>query len=187
MTTTMKTAMNKNGYYYDMETNTLHITKAFDRKRLTYGSEEYKIVRELKNYCDGLKIEAHSRATKEKPLSYEMMKKFIRILPTAKADLEEMERQQKMSVAFKSPYKFMERWFNEKYPYYKEMLVKSDNGEVEWDVLALIRQAQEQAKETSEADAETIETAEETVETTEKIVEIMPAANTEPAEQKAAS
>ena len=183
MTTTMKTAMNKNGYYYDMDTNTLHITKAFDRKRLTYGSEEYKIVRELKSYCEGLEIEVHSRATKEKPLSYEMMKKFIRILPTAKADLEEMERQQKMSVAFKSPYKFMERWFNEKYPYYKEMLVKSDNGEVEWNVLALIRQAKEQVEKAAKEEAATKEATEEN---TDKIVEINSATEADTVEMKAA-
>ena len=27
-------------------------------------------------------------------------------------DLKEMERQQKLSVAYKSPYKYMELWFN---------------------------------------------------------------------------
>lgn len=133
----------KLGYFYDVDTNTLHMTKAFERKTLQYGSDEFRLVRKLREVCPEMKTEIHTRDGKAKPLSYEMMKKFIRLLPTAEVDLREMERQQKMSVAYKSPYKFMERWFNETYPHHKDLLVKNEKGETEWDVLALLAQGKQ--------------------------------------------
>ncbi len=132
------------GYFYDVDTNTLHMTKAFERKTLQYGSDEFRLIRKLREVCPDMKTEIHTRDGKAKPLAYEMMKKFIRLLPTSEADLKEMERQQKMSVAYKSPYKFMERWFNDKYPHHKKLLVKNENGETEWDVLSLLAQGKQE-------------------------------------------
>ena len=150
----LKTAVAKVGYFYDANTNTLYLSTAYNKKRLTYGSDEYKTVREFRSICPELNIEVVKRAPKKKPLSYDMMMKFIAILPTAEEDLKEMERQQKLSVAYKSPYKYMELWFNEKYPFHEEMLVKSDNGDVEWDAVALMRLADAQKKEKEAQKAE---------------------------------
>ena len=36
--------MNRNGYFFDVNTKTLYMTKAFERKALQYGSEEFKLV-----------------------------------------------------------------------------------------------------------------------------------------------
>ena len=128
----MKSALAKVGYFYDANTNTLYLSTTYNKKRLSYGSDEYKTVREFRSICPDLTIEVVKRAPKKKPMSYEMMKKFISILPTSEEDLKEMERQQKLSVAYKSPYKYMELWFNEKYPYHKELLVE-ENDESKWD------------------------------------------------------
>ncbi len=138
----VRKVVNKMGYYFDANSDTLYMSKAFDRKTLQYGSEEFRIFEELEKPCPAMTAEIIARKVKEKPLSYEMMKKFISLLPTAEADLKEMERQKKMSIAFKSPYKYMERWFNEKYPYHKELLVK-DGDEVKWDVLAMMKRKAE--------------------------------------------
>ena len=146
----MKSAVAKSGRFYDANTNTLYVSTTYNKKRLTYGSDEYKEVREFRTLCPDLTIEIVKRAPKKKPLSYDMMKKFIAILPTGEEDLKEMERQQKMSVAYKSPYKYMELWFNEKYPFHKELLV----SESEWDVVALMRLADAQKKEQETASAE---------------------------------
>lgn len=145
----MKSAVAKSGRFYDANTNTLYVSTAYNKKRLTYGSDEYKEVRELRTICPNLTIEIMKRAPKKKPLSYDMMKKFISILPTSEEDLKEMERQQKLSVAYKNPYKYMELWFNEKYPFHKEIQVEKENGDVEWDVVALMRQAEALKKETA--------------------------------------
>ena len=156
----MKTVLNKMGYYYDCNTNTLYMSKAFERKTNQYGSEACKMILEMEKMFPGLTIEVCARAAKVKPLSYKQMKEFINLLPTAKADLEEMERQMKMSVAFKSPYKFVERWFNEKYPYHKEYKVEKD-GETVWDIAALCHKATAEKNNISELPAQQ-ENAEET-------------------------
>lgn len=167
----MKSAVARVGYFFDANTNTLYLSTSYNKKRLTYGSDEYKTVREFRAICPDLTIEIVKRAPKKKPLSYDMMKKFISILPTAEEDLKEMERQQMLSVAYKSPYKYMELWFNEKYPYHKELQVVSDNGEVEWDAVAMMRLANAQKKENeaqkAEAPAQTSE-----VETQNNIFEL---------------
>ena len=51
----------------------------------------------------------------------------------------------------------MELWFNEKYPFHEEMLVKSDNGDVEWDAVALMRLADAQKKEKEEVQTPEVE------------------------------
>lgn len=135
------------GYFYDANTNTLYLSTTYNKKRLTYGSDEYKTVREFRTICSDLTIEVVKRAPKKKSLSYDMMKRFIAILPTAEEDLKEMERQKKLSVSYKSPYKYMELWFNEKYPFHKKIQVEKENGDVEWDVVALMRQSEALKKE----------------------------------------
>ena len=141
--------MNKNGYYYDQNTNTLYMTKAFERKSPQYGSEECKLVLEMKKLFPEMTVEIEVRKAHSK-MTYKQMAAFIALLPTAQKDLKEMEARQKMSVAFKSPYKYMERWFNEKYPYHKEYQVKNENGELVWDIAALCHKAEEEAKDRGE-------------------------------------
>lgn len=165
-------AVAKSGRFYDANTNTLYVSTTYNKKRLSYGSDEYKTVREFRSICADLTIEIVKRAPKKRPLSYDMMKKFISILPTAEEDMKEMECQQKLSVAYKSPYKYMELWFNEKYPFHKEMLSEKENGEVEWDVIALMRLADAQKKEKETQKAEVPAQTSE-VETQNKIVELL--------------
>jgi len=168
----MKSAVARVGYYYDANTNTLYLSTTYNKKRLSYGSDEYKTVREFRSICPDLTIEVVKRAPKKKPMSYEMMKKFISVLPTAEEDLKEMERQQMLSVAYKSPYKYMELWFNEKYPFHEEMLVKSDNGDVEWDAVALMRLADAQKKEKEEVQKAEVAAQTPEVEAHSNIVEL---------------
>lgn len=130
----MKNGLAKNGYFYDIESNTLYMTKAFDNKAHHYGSEEYKLVRDLRQKFPDMNTEIRARKTKNDRIPYTKMMEFIKLLPTAEADLKKMERQKKLSLAYKSPYKYMELWFNEKYPYHAEYLVKNDEGEIVWDV-----------------------------------------------------
>ena len=92
-----------------------------------------------------IKTEIKVRPSKAKPLTYKQMEAFIALLPTAQGDLKEMERQKKMSVAYKSPFRYMEKWFEKKYPYHKEYMVKDENGEVIWDVANLSGRDEKQA------------------------------------------
>ena len=137
--------MNRNGYFFDVNTKTLYMTKAFERKALQYGSEEFKLAKELRKMFPDIKTEIKVRPSKAKPLTYKQMEAFIALLPTAQGDLKEMERQKKMSVAYKSPFRYMEKWFEKKYPYHKEYMVKDENGEVIWDVASLGGRDEKQA------------------------------------------
>lgn len=137
--------MNRNGYFFDVNTKTLYMTKAFERKALQYGSEEFKLGKELRKMFPDIKTEIKVRPSKAKPLTYKQMEAFIALLPTAQEDLKEMERQRKMSVAYKSPFRYMETWFEKKYPYHKEYMVKDENGEVIWDVANLGGRDEKQA------------------------------------------
>ena len=47
--------MNRNGYFFDVNTKTLYMTKAFERKALQYGSEEFKLAKELRKMFPDIK------------------------------------------------------------------------------------------------------------------------------------
>ena len=47
--------MNRNGYFFDVNTKTLYMTKAFERKALQYGSEEFKLAKELRKIFPDIK------------------------------------------------------------------------------------------------------------------------------------
>lgn len=128
----------KNKYYFDVNTHILHMTKAFERQTLQYGSEAFQLVQKLRQMFPDMALEIKSRPARKKPLSYQQMRQFIALLPNAQAGLEEMNRQQKMSVAYKSPYKYMEKWFHEQYPFHEELLVKNEEGGTIWDVVEQI-------------------------------------------------
>ena len=74
-----------------------------------------------------MKIELYA-PTRKKRLTYEMMEAFIRIMPDAEKNFAAYTRVRKMSVAYKSPYKFVEDWFAKQFPYYGEFFVE-ENGE----------------------------------------------------------
>jgi len=66
----------------------------------------------------------------------------------------------------------MELWFNEKYPFHKEMLSEKENGEVEWDVVALMRLADAQKKEKEEVQKAEVAAQTPEVEAHSNIVEL---------------
>ena len=137
----MNMNLRKNKYYFDVNTHILHMTKAFERQTLQYGSEAFQLVQNLRQMFPDITLEVKGHPARKKPLSYQQMRQFIALLPNAQAGLEEMNRQQKMSAAYKSPYKYMEKWFHAQYPFHEELLVKNEEGETVWDVSALINQS----------------------------------------------
>ena len=78
-----------------------------------------------------------------------------------------------MSVAYKSPYKFVEDWFAKQFPYYGEFFVE-ENGEAKWNVVAAFEKAKEQAEaKKNKTAAKAVETSiEQKEETAAKPTEI---------------
>lgn len=139
-------ALRSNGYYLDVANNTLYTTAPFEKKSNIYGTQEYKLVCEIMSQYPDVQISIQKKSRKH-TLSYDMMKEFINIMPDSDKMLKEFERVQLMSHAYSNAYKYVENWFFKKYPHYGEFMVKSENDEEKWDVVALYKKAAEQKQE----------------------------------------
>ena len=146
-------ALRSNGYYLDAANNILYMTAPYEKKSNIYGTTEYKLVCDILAQYPDVQISIQKKSRKH-TLSYDMMKEFISIMPDSETMLKEFERVQLMSHAYSSAYKYVENWFFKKYPHYGEFMVKGENDEVKWDVVALYKQAAEQKQEAEKKTAE---------------------------------
>lgn len=73
-----------------------------------------------------------------------MMESFIRMMPEAQKNYDEYLRIRQMSLAFRSPYKYVEDWFAKEFPYYGQCFVE-ENGEAKWTVAEMFKKAEEEA------------------------------------------
>lgn len=142
-----KNASLKNaGHYYDFDDNTLYVTKAYLKKAETYGTPECDSLNEMMAQFPGMKIEIHKKTRTNNAISYEMMEGFIRIMPRAEWRMKEYQRIKQVSLAYKSPYKFVCAWFEKQFPYYGKLTEHDENGTIKWDVVAMYNKASEEAK-----------------------------------------
>lgn len=154
-TNVISSALRANGYYLDAFNNILYMTAPFEKKSNIYGTQEYKQVCEIMAQFPEVQISIQKKSRKH-TLSYDMMKEFISIMPDSETMLKEFERVQLMSHAYSSAYKYVENWFFKKYPHYGEFMVKGENNEVKWDVVALYKQAAEQKQDAEKKVAEEV-------------------------------
>lgn len=152
-TSIVASALRANGYYLDAFNNILYMTAPFEKKSNIYGTPEYKLVCNIMAQYPDVQISIQKKSRKQ-TLRYDMMREFINIMPDSDKMLKEFERIQLMSHAYSSAYKYVENWFFKMYPHYGEFMVKGENGEVKWDVVALYKQAAEQKQEAEKKAAE---------------------------------
>lgn len=152
-TSIVASALRANGYYLDAFNNILYMTAPFEKKSNIYGTPEYKLVCNIMAQYPDVQISIQKKSRKQ-TLRYDMMREFINIMPDSEKMLKEFERIQLMSHAYSSAYKYVENWFFKTYPHYGEFMVKGENGEVKWDVVALYKQAAEQKQEAEKKAAE---------------------------------
>ena len=157
-------AIKQSGHYADTTNGTLYVSKSFQTNANYYGTTEYHKMNEILAVYPDMKVELYV-ATRKKRLTYEMMEAFIRIMPDAEKNYNEYKRVRKMSVAYKSSYKFVEDWFAKQFPYYGELFVeeKDENGKktgkLMWNAVEVYQKAKEQAEaKKNEAAAKTTET-----------------------------
>ena len=153
-------AMKQSGHYADTTNGILYVSKSFQTNANYYGTTEYRKMNEILAVYPDMKIELYA-PTRKRRLTYEMMEAFIRIMPDAEKNYTEYKRVRKMSVAYKSPYKFVEDWFAKQFPYYGQFFVE-ENGEAKWNVVAAFEKAKEQAEaKKNKTAAKTTETSAE--------------------------
>ena len=137
----MASALKKDNYYFDFNTNTLYMTKAFDKKASQYNSAECNTIMSLRQMFSNLTIQIaeapksnkkSSNKETNKHLSYDLMFKYIVRMPNALVLLKEYENVRLMSKCQKSPYKYVCNWFEVKFPNYGKMLNFDEKGERVW-------------------------------------------------------
>ena len=145
MMTIMESALKKDNYYFDYNTNTLYVTKAFDKKASQYNSVECNTIMSLRQMFSNLTIQiaeapksnkksSNKSSNKEtnKHLSYDLMLKYIVRMPNALVLLKEYENVRLMSKCQKSPYRYVCNWFEETFPKYDKMLTFDEKGNLVW-------------------------------------------------------
>lgn len=138
--------MKKNGgYFHDIMTNTLYITKEFQRKANQYGTIECRIMDTLMLHAankPSVEVHTHKRAPR---LSYAMMEVFISKMPNAEANFAKYQRVCLKSKVARNPYKEVLNWFEETFPYYGTYKAEKD-GKLVWNALDEYRKALEEQK-----------------------------------------
>lgn len=91
-------------------------SKTFMKNAMIYGTEEYRILRSFKAENPGVVVSA--KAIKKNPnkdsyknLTYGNMIAYINELDNASELLKEFDRQKKMAVIAKNPYRYVLNWF----------------------------------------------------------------------------
>ena len=157
MTTNKKilnAALKASGHYVDMAAFRLYVTPAFEKKASYYGTPECDIMNAILDAFPNMAVEVVKPERKNNAITYDMMEKYITIMPDAANNMAEFKRIKKVSHAYRSAYQYVADWFATKFPHYGEMLVKDEKtGEIKWDVLAQYKKAQEEAKKPVEVEA----------------------------------
>ena len=82
MMTIMESALKKDNYYFDFNTNTLYMTKAFDKKASQYNSAECNIIMSLRQMFPNLTVQiAEAPKSSKKNTNKSNSKETNKLLP----------------------------------------------------------------------------------------------------------
>ena len=110
-----------NGYFYDIFTNTLIITKEFERKASRINSTEYCILLAYRQEHSDLNVSYwKEKHTHKGGMSYDAMEKFISLYSDSEKRLEQFKAMRKCFAKQDRSYFRMKEWFKENYPDYEE-------------------------------------------------------------------
>lgn len=139
-------ALKASGHYVDMAAFRLYVTPAFEKKASYYGTPECDIMNAILDAFPNMAVEVVKPERKNNAITYDMMEKYITIMPDAANNMAEFKRIKKVSHAYRSAYQYVADWFATKFPHYGEMLVKDDKtGEIKWNALEQYAKAKQEA------------------------------------------
>lgn len=108
-------------YRFDVFTNTLTLSKTFEKKASTIGSAEQKVLSELMaKYGDALVINRYKPHKASKGLRYAQMENYIIHTRDGAAMLKLFESVKELSHSQDKPYQYVVDWFHDHYPNYTE-------------------------------------------------------------------
>lgn len=144
----------KNGYNYDVMSNTLTISKAFARKASKVGTEEYAIVLKARKDYPNLKIVKEEKSG-VKQLTFKTMEEFIALHRNVDELVAQFKNRRTLSKFHAMPYLFVRDWFEETFPYYKD-----GNYELDAEGKIMVLPRKDEENKPSEAGKTSVQTAE---------------------------
>lgn len=120
------------GYEIDFTTNTLYMNFKFANAAKEYGTEEYKLLQNIRTDLPKIKIVTRAgRKAKtcnaSKHLTYANMESYIKIQDNADELMAAYVIAREESKSQKSPYAFVRNWFVKQFPNYKECKILKDD------------------------------------------------------------
>ena len=143
----MESALKKNGYYFDFDTKVLTVTKEFAEKASDIDSPECAKFLALRNRFPGVTMKVRETKSGKKKLTYPLMLKYIARMPNGVELVKEYERVKLMSQSQKSPYKYVCKWFEAKFPNYDKALIFDEQGNVDWAAVMKKEDAEDPKRE----------------------------------------
>lgn len=122
------------GYNYDAITNTLTITKGFEKKAAVLGSEEYNIIKSIRGDYPNVTVQLTepSKKAARKTITFKQIEAYIGIFDDEeKTLLGQFEKVKVLSKVQRSPYKYVMKWFENQFPNYQEQVNFDDQGKME--------------------------------------------------------
>ena len=111
-------------YKMDFITNTLTITKDFERKAMNINSVEYQTLKQLRMDFPSLRIVKKSAPKRKSSLTrptYDKMVKFLSCQANSAILLKEFAEVREYSKAQENPYQFVREWFFANFPNYQSI------------------------------------------------------------------
>ncbi len=110
----------KNGYNYDVMSNTLTISESFAKKASKVGTAEYEIMLKLRKDYPSLKIQKEEKGKASKQITFKTMEDFINAHRNATELKTQFNGIRKLAKFHAMPYLFVKNWFEETFPYFKD-------------------------------------------------------------------
>ena len=115
----------KKGYEIDFTTNTLYMNYKFAKATKEYGTEEYKILQNIRKDLPNIKMvkragRKQTTCNASKRLTYANMEKYISVQDNADELMASFEIAKIESKCASSPYAFVREWFVKQFPNYQE-------------------------------------------------------------------
>ena len=109
-----------NGHKYDAITNTLMISRAFEKRAKNPNTTEYALYYKFHTDIPDAKIVVDDKCKGSRDVSTKEMESYIKRCNNHVARLKEFNRQMVLAKVQKHPIKFMQNWFHENYANYSD-------------------------------------------------------------------
>lgn len=122
-----------NGIKIDFVSGIIYINKSFNERANNPMSEEYKLLKEVRNDNPSFKVvyrEGKERTSPYKNLKYANMDKYIKVYENSDELLEMFEKVKELSKSQPNPYNFVKGWFKEQFPNYKKIPQFNKDGKL---------------------------------------------------------